>query len=171
MAVIIAFIAVIAATGGAWVIWGNKIVFSMVGDSITAGHGTDTTKYSWPAQFATMLKYNSKYEVRNFGDYYRCVTKSCDFPYWKEQIYQKALTSKPNYLVIMLGTNDAKPINYNKSEFTKDYILMVKSFQALTPPPDIYMMIPPPLYIDKSFGISQKPINDVYPTLIPKIAK
>ena len=31
-------------------------------------------------------------------------------------------------------------------------------------------MIPPPLYIDNVYSMSQKIINEIYPTLIPKIA-
>ena len=71
----------------------------------------------------------------------------------------------------MLGTNDAKTFNYNQTEYIADYISMVKSFQAMTPPPDIYIMIPPPLYKDGVYSMNQTVINDVYPTLIPNIAK
>ena len=71
----------------------------------------------------------------------------------------------------MLGTNDAKTFQYNETEVVADYILMVKSFQAMIPPPNIYIMIPPPLYIKDVYKMNQTVINDIYPILIPQIAK
>ena len=80
--------------------------------------------------------------------------KNGDYPYWNEQAYQDTLASKANYLVLMLGTNDAKTFQYNQTEYVADYISMVKSFQAMTPTPDIFIMIPPPLYINGVYSMN-----------------
>jgi acyl-CoA thioesterase-1 len=34
--------------------------------------------------------------------------KNGDYPYWAEEAYQDVLDSKADYIVLMLGTNDAK---------------------------------------------------------------
>jgi acyl-CoA thioesterase-1 len=48
---------------------------------------------------------------------------------------------------------------------------MVKSFQAMKPQPEIFIMIPPPLYKDGVYLMNQTVINEIYPKLIPEIAK
>ena len=86
----------------------------MVGDSITYGYGSaDPATDSYPSQFAKMLGDDSKYEVHNFGVSGRTMMKSGDYPYWNEQAFEEALASKANYLVLMLGTNDARGDQYN----------------------------------------------------------
>ena len=54
--------------------------------------------------------------------------KKGDSPYWNEDTYKKVLASGATTIVLLLGTNDAKKHNYNRTEFEKDYIAMVKSF-------------------------------------------
>lgn len=72
--------------------------------------------------------------------------KSGDFPYWNEDNYQDALISKPDIVILMLGTNDAKTINWDQTNYIKDYKEMANIFLSLQTKPLLYMMIPPPLY-------------------------
>ena len=53
-----------------------------------------------------MIGYNPLYDVKNLGLGGRTVMKNGDYPYWVEDDYQDALSSKASYLVFMLGTND-----------------------------------------------------------------
>lgn len=46
----------------------------------------------------------------------------------------------------MFGTNDSKTYQWNQEAFVADYKDMVASFEALESSPEIYIMIPPPLY-------------------------
>lgn len=88
----------------------------------------------------------------------------------------------------MLGTNDAKekekggPNNWPQNctgdslscPYSLDYSSMIKIVKGLgTTPngPKIHIMIPPPLMKDRSIGASQTVINDVLPSLVPKIAE
>ena len=48
---------------------------------------------------------------------------------------------------------------------------MAKSFMMLESKPEIYLMVPPPLYIEGICHLRQCIINDTLPKLIPKIAK
>ena len=72
----------------------------------------------------------------------------------------------------MLGTNDAKPWNWNQTNFVQDYTDMAQSFLDISPQPILYLMIPPPVNIeDNIFSINQKVVNEIYPEIIPQIAE
>ena len=74
--------------------------------------------------------------------------KNGDFPYWNEQAYQDALNSEADILILMLGTNDAKNFQWNQTEFVSDYLEMATNFKNMESKPDLYLMIPPPLYTE-----------------------
>ena len=71
----------------------------------------------------------------------------------------------------MLGSNDAKPHNWNQERFVRDYKEMVRIFQSLNPSPKVFLMIPPPVYKDGAFEIKQSTVNEVLPKVIRDIAK
>ena len=71
----------------------------------------------------------------------------------------------------MLGTNDSKNYQWDESAFHADYLEMARNFQAMSSKPDLYVMIPPPLYQDNAWYMNQSVINDRFPELIPNIAK
>jgi len=118
-----------------------------IGDSITEGAGADQGK-SWPAQLQGLL--GKSWQVMNFGLGGRTLLKKGDAPYWKEKIYQDALKSIPDVVIIMLGTNDTKPQNWqHEAEFVGDCREFVKSFQALASKPRIYLCRPCPAPVTK----------------------
>ena len=118
-----------------------------IGDSITEGAGADKGK-SRPEQLQGLL--GASWQVGNFGLGGRTLLKQGDYPYWKEPIYQDALNSKPDVVIIMLGTNDTKPQNWkHEAEFSADSREFVKSFQALASKPRIYVCRPCPAPVTK----------------------
>ena len=48
---------------------------------------------------------------------------------------------------------------------------MASNFMNLESKPDLYLMIPPPLYLDNFIKMNQTVINGVFPKLIPDIAR
>ena len=44
---------------------------------------------------------------------------------------------------------------------------MARSFLAMDSKPELYLMIPPPLYEDTAYKMNQTVINEVFPELIP----
>ena len=134
----------------------RRKVIAAVGDSITRGYmSSDESQHSWPAQLQSMLNphtyfgmpFRTQYEVRNFGVNGRAVQKHSILSYWREDRYQEALESNPDIVIIMLGTNDSWE-GWNEEKYVKDYGEFIETFQALASKPDIYLMVPPPLYRD-----------------------
>ena len=130
-----------------------------------------TTPRRYPPNMFAMLNADAAaYSVLNFGVNGATMMRTGDNPYWGNQEYADALASSPDIVVIMLGTNDAKTYQWNQTQYTADYTDMVKAFAELTPSPDIYLAVPPPLYAEGTYNMSQKVINIVLPRLIPSIA-
>ena len=129
-----------------------------VGDSITMGAGAGKGK-SYPSQLQELL--GASWVVQNFGVSGRTLLKKGDFPYWDEKAYQNALASKPDVVIIMLGTNDTKPQNWkHEAEFVADYTELVKSFQALESKPKVYVCKPCPVPEPGNFGINEAGVKD-----------
>ncbi|MCP5533083.1 MAG: hypothetical protein H7A48_07910 [Akkermansiaceae bacterium] len=143
-------------------------VVACVGDSITFGSGT-TKGNAYPAQLQRML--GDGWTVRNFGVGGRTLLRKGNLPYWKEKAYQNALASKPDYVILMLGTNDTKPQNWKfESEFDRDYRDLVKSFLDLPSKPKVFACLPCPVPEPGNFGINETNVRLEIPR-IEAIAK
>lgn len=132
----------------------TPIRVACIGDSITQGSGAAKGK-SYPSQLQELL--GKEWQVGNFGVSGRTLLKKGDFPYWKENAYQKALAFEPQMVIIMLGTNDTKPQNWkHEAEFVGDYRALVESFSALKSKPQIFVCRPCPVPGAGNFGINEK---------------
>lgn len=67
-------------------------------------------------------------------------------PYWHESVYDYTLKLHPDIIVMMLGTNDARPPTWDREDYITDLIDMVESFQKIESKPKVYVMIPPAMY-------------------------
>ena len=142
-----------------------KIIVSCVGDSITFGAAIkDRGANSYPSQLQKML--GDGYKVNNFGVNGATLLKRGDKPYWKLEAYKKALGSKPDLVIIKLGTNDTKPQNWkHKNEYKADYKELVSSFQKLDTKPRVLIAFPVPVAKDR-WGINEKAVStEVIPAL------
>ena len=142
-----------------------KIIVSCVGDSITFGAAIkDRGANSYPSQLQKML--GDGYKVNNFGVNGATLLKKGDKPYWKLEAYKKALGSKPDLVIIKLGTNDTKPQNWkHKNEYKADYKELISSFQKLDTKPRVLIAFPVPVAKDR-WGINEKAVStEVIPAL------
>lgn len=132
----------------------SKIRIACVGNSITYGSGiANREKNAYPAQLQNML--GNGYKVMNFGHSGATLLKNGNSPYWKTQEYADALASKPNIVLIKLGTNDSKAINrpfYN--EYENNYAELIESFKNLSTKPRIILLLPLPTFLTDSNSIS-----------------
>jgi lysophospholipase L1-like esterase len=132
-----------------------------VGDSITQGSG-------YPIRLRLLL--GSNYSVVNFGVSGSTVSLSSDKPYMSQRQFQQAQNFMPDVVVIMLGTNDARPDlqKYNNT-FDEDYSQLVNSFQQLDSNPQIYVVKSPPIQ-NSSLELSASFFNNLLISEIEQIA-
>ena len=121
----------------------GKRRIACVGDSLTYGWGIMGAfrKYAYPAVLQEKL--GDEYQVMNFGICDRTLRDGADKPYRNEKIYAASLASEPETVVIMLGTNDAKPGNWNADGYRNDLRSFVSVYRNLASSPDIIVMQPP----------------------------
>ena len=95
-----------------------------------------------------MLYDYNKYEVVNLGLGGRTMLKNGSCPYWNEPEFKQVLNSDADKILIMLGTNDAKKIQWNESTFRSDYLEMARLLLEIPSKPELFIMTPPPIYND-----------------------
>lgn len=138
-----------------------------VGDSITEGTGlSNPVEDSYPSQLSEFL--GEGWNVQNFGKKSATLMKSGSLPYWNTDQFVPSHDYNPDIVVIMLGTNDAKPTNWtNNSQFIADYTDLIESYKNLPSEPTVYICYPPPVYGTVA-GITDARIKN---EVIPKITE
>jgi acyl-CoA thioesterase-1 len=121
----------------------HAIRVACVGDSLT-----QSTEY--PLDLYMLLD-SSNYTIRNFGVRSTTVSLDSETPYMNTSAFQGALEFQPNIVIIMLGTNDAQQslARYNAS-FVHDYVKLVAAFRGLSSKPEIWVVLPPPIFSNES---------------------
>ena len=130
----------------------DDIRIACVGDSITYGYGVKPwPEASYPAQLGVLLGKN--YCVNNFGYSGRTAAGHGDLPYTREKLFQKSLGFHPDIVILMLGTNDTKPINWKGAEaFCESLRRIIRAYQDLPENPTILLVTPLPAF-SSDFGI------------------
>ena len=121
-----------------------------VGDSITAGYGLkDPAQEAWPAVLGRLL--GPDYEVRNFGVSATTLLRHGNYPYWDRPAFADAGAFAPQIVIIKLGTNDTKPINWDThaGEFAADAAALVAHFAGLPSKPAVWICLPAPIFANK----------------------
>lgn len=138
--IIIAFVALALCTS---VQARQKVRVACVGDSITYGAFIEDRETDcYPAALGRLL--GGDYDVRNFGLNGRIAALEGDYPYMNESAYGEMKAWLPDVVVLMLGTNDSKPHNWNPDSFRKGLDTMVREIKALPSHPVVKIMLPPP---------------------------
>ena len=141
-----------------------------VGDSITAGAGIkDPATNSYPAQLGKLL--GEGWDVRNFGRSSTTLLTNGNFPYIRTPQYKAALEFKPDVVVIKLGTNDTKPVNWEKRQgFVSDYVALIGSFRVLESKPEVWICYPVPVYPER-WGINDTDVKEGVIPLVDEVAR
>ena len=133
--------------------------------------------------------------MTNFGAGGATVQKGADSPYWNRTQFAAFVNgSSYDIVIMMLGTNDAKDKGNGGTPnwpaacslpnptaesctVVKDYLSLINVARKLGPnkgssssPPQMAIMVPPPLWRDSAYGMNQTILNDVMPPLVPQIA-
>lgn len=126
----------------------DGIRVACVGDSIT--QGSDPSPEfpdgdTYPVQLQELLGNN--YQTLNYGLGGRTLLKSGDFPYWNTSFFPASHKIKPAIVLIMLGTNDTKPQNWDAAAFERQLIEFVQSYKVLVCHPAVYLLSPPAAFV------------------------
>ena len=133
-----------------------QVHVACVGDSITAGYGlSDPSTQSYPAQL--QAKRGSGFVIGNYGRSGATALKRSDNTYWNSSQYRASMKSQPDFVVIMLGTNDSKSWNWDAAKFNSDYRALIAQYQGLATAPRVYICLVPPVYIPNAFGTTFDP--------------
>lgn len=122
------------------------IKVACVGDSITYGAGVENREQNhYPKVLGELL--GKGYEVRNFGVSGATAQKEGDHPYWKTNDFAKVSEFQPDIVVLMLGTNDSKPHNWESSErYAANVAALAEHFAELDSHPQVLLCLPPPAF-------------------------
>lgn len=121
----------------------DAVKVACIGNSITDGAGLKMVdNVSYPTQLQNIL--GNGYCVKNYGVSGRTMLNNGNRPYMKEQAWQDALAFCPDIVVIKLGTNDSKAMNWDQhsKEFAADTQQMIDALNALPSKPKIYLCTP-----------------------------
>lgn len=132
-----------------------------LGDSITQLTG-------YPADLQTLLGNNST--VGNYGVTGATVIFNSDVPYFYEPAYHKARVFQPTTAIVMLGTNDAHESDFKQiNTFAADYKRIITGLQVLYSSPQIFIVIPPPVF-NNTLGINGTDYAQAVIPLIEEVA-
>lgn len=116
----------------------QPIRVACIGDSIT--RGTEYTLDLWAL-------IGPDYVIGDFGVGGATVSLHSEAAYMNKTACETAKAFEPDMVFVMLGTNDAdKTLNETTEEFVADYILLLEEFEELPTKPEMYLMMPPPIY-------------------------
>ncbi|CAK9101638.1 Acetylxylan esterase [Durusdinium trenchii] len=134
-----------------------------VGDSLTA--------CGYPKYLQALFdRANMNVQVRGFGVCGATAQKFSDQPYWEDRKLEEARVWRPHFVVVLFGTNDAKPENWDAEAFQQDYRdLCVHFLERQEPRPELLLATPPPAYSDDL--VDTEVVNSKLPSLVPVIAE
>jgi lysophospholipase L1-like esterase len=147
----------------------DPIRWACIGNSITQGPSVTD---AYPAKLGKLL--GPGYVVENDGSSGRTLMKNGDVPYWTQGKLSNVFAFKPDIVTIKLGTNDSKPINWDKhkGEFERDLIALIDTVANMPSKPKVWLCIPVPAFSDGSgdYGIRGSVIKNEIIPIIQKVA-
>ena len=124
-----------------------------IGDSITFGAGIMQTRKTdvWTVLWQKLL--GEQFQVLNYGVSGATLQRGGDFPYRKVGFLGRLPEASPEMIVLMLGSNDSKPYNWNWSRFEKEYEELVKELASEPWKPKVVLMVPPKAFPEEKTGV------------------
>lgn len=146
-----------------------------IGDSITYGTGVverrDTDSY--PAQLKELL--GAQYEVYNYGVSGRTLLHDTAKPYKDTGYLEAAAEQKPDIIIVMLGSNDSKPQNWNAAAYREQYTALLHQLGEIGSNPKLYIAVPPEAFAGEdgktAYCIDNDVIRDEIKPIVEEIAE
>lgn len=147
----------------------NAPVYSSTNLSKIACVGDSITKItSYVSTLQTLV--GNRSVVGNFGVSGATVTLASVEPYLFRNESDAAKEFQPTTVIILLGTNDARSdVFVYIDKFLEDYKLVISKYQMLESKPQIYLVLPPPVY-ENNINISNSDLSEVIIPMIKQAA-
>lgn len=144
----------------------DPIRVACVGDSLTEGYcASNMITKSYPARLQELL--GDGYTVMNFGKTGATLLDGTNRPYKAQTQYQNSLTSNPDIVIIMLGTNDSKFWYGNvkgKEKFAEETKALVETYQNLSSKPRVVVATSPACHVTSAADLRGDLIeNEIVP--------
>jgi lysophospholipase L1-like esterase len=140
-------------------------LIACVGDSITYGYGVEETRDvdSYPARLEALLAAaGASTRVENYGLCGACALSSGKNPYVDFAEYYDSLDSGADLVVLMLGTNDAASVLWDRATFEAELAERVQAYQQCASAPRLMLMVPPDiLSADWAGGVPAATVDDM----------
>lgn len=149
----------------------GKINVACIGDSITRGAGVrGKRELTWEYYLNELL--GDDYRILNCGISGCTLLKDGDCPYVSSSLYPYTRDMKADVYLIMLGSNDTKPQNWNEEKYTAELKAFTEGYMLLENRPRVIIMIPPECFPDKTTGVVGYSIDkDIIDNVIPQIIR
>lgn len=154
----------------------QKIKIACIGDSITYGSGVLPTrgKDSYPAKLGHLL--GDGYKIFNYGLRGRTLLNEGDQPYREEKFFAQSQKVEPDIVLIMLGTNDSKPYNWNAEAYQRELEDFVVLYKELPNQPKVYLMTCCAAFCAKgkdevAYNVDKSVIEDEILDIIKRVGK
>lgn len=120
-------------------------IIAAMGDSITYGSGVKDTRKTDTWEYKLEQRFAGAYQVLNFGVSGATLQDEGDTPYWSlpDGHPQAALALNPEIVILMLGTNDSKPYNWNRERYEAQLDKRVKEIKATASVKRLILLCPP----------------------------
>lgn len=112
-----------------------------IGDSLTWGFTlVDPWRENYPALLQELL--GADFTVRNFGFNGASVRADSYTSYAETSAFRSSLTWEPDIVLMMLGSNDCVPQEWDPVAFRRDYERIVASYRGLPSQPRLILIAP-----------------------------
>lgn len=148
-----------------------------LGDSITYGSGVKDTRKTDTWEYKLERRLAGAWQVLNYGVSGATLQDEGDCPYWlgEKRFPQAALALNPEIVILMLGTNDSKPHNWNRERYEAQLNQRVKELRATASVKRLILLCPPfccPVdgAEDVAFDIKNETIRDEIRPIVKQCA-
>ena len=153
----------------------GKIHIACVGDSITFGYGVWATERSKEHTYPSWLEriMGDGYQSLNYGVSEKTLLKEADAPYTSHYMYEESLKANAEIYIIMLGTNDSKPYNWNTGDFRSELKEFVQTYLDLESHPTVCLATPPRVFEEGevAYELNNATIENEIAPIVREVAK
>lgn len=146
----------------------DRIRIAAIGDSNTYGAGVlllGRHRRSYPAQLGRIL--GERHQVLNYGVNRCTLQQEGDWPWDATPFADASLRARPDVVLIMLGSNDARGDNWNAERYESELTDFVERYRAHGA--EVHLLTPPVAFANRG-GVSARLIEEEVVPIVRRVA-